>query len=100
MTPERVRDLVGLAHAARSAPLGRPGEILSFVRGLLVHGAREPDELDALLERAGIPDAAWRDAAMWVRPPVVRGDLAAGPARGVSHPARRADAPTMTPKGE
>jgi hypothetical protein len=69
MTPNRVRDLVGLAHAARTAPLERPGHILAFVKGWLMHGAREPDELDVILERAGIPDAAWRDAAMWARPP-------------------------------
>jgi hypothetical protein len=69
MTPARIRDLVGLAHAARTAPLERPGAILAFVRGALVHGAREPDELDVILERAGISDGAWRDAATWARPP-------------------------------
>ena len=70
MTPNRVRDLVGLAGAARCAKLERPGTILAFVRGALVHGPREPDELDRLLEAAGILDSAWHDAILWAHPPV------------------------------
>jgi hypothetical protein len=69
MMPDVARDLAALARAARRAPLDRPDLVAAFTLGAISRGPIDPAALLEVLERAGIAEHRWKEAAEAFSPP-------------------------------